>query len=233
MIITEIFHSLQGEGRLTGTPSIFIRLGGCNLACAFCDTPFASRDPEGELMSVSEVLEQVKAIKAGNPDTTHVVLTGGEPMLDKDFEILAGSLARLKYHITVETNGTVYRRVKCDLMSISPKLASSTPPVGEVGALAAEHESTRFQPKVIERLIDKYDYQLKFVVDSDADCDEVKQFLDARPSIHRDRVHLMSQGKTAAELEKKKEWILHQCEDLKVKYCPRRHIEWFGSRRGV
>ena len=233
MIITEIFHSLQGEGRLTGTPSVFVRLGGCNLACAFCDSPFASRDPEGELMSVSEVLDQVKGMKAANPETRHVVLTGGEPMLDHDFEILAAALARLGYHITVETNGTIYRRVNCNLMSISPKLSSSTPPVGEVGALAAEHESTRYQPEVINRLTSEYDYQLKFVVDSDADCREVEQFLAAHPSVRRDQVLLMSQGTTVAELEKKKEWILHQCEDLKVKYCPRRHIEWFGSRRGV
>lgn len=184
-------------------------------------------------MSVSEVVDQVASLKATNSKTEHVVLTGGEPMLDDDFEILTAAFHRLGYHITVETNGTLYRRVKCDLMSISPKLSSSTPPVGEVGALAAEHESTRYQPETIERLTSQYDYQLKFVVDSDADCREVEQFLADHPSIERDRALLMPQGKTLIELEKKKDWILHQCEDLQVKYCPRRHIEWFGSRRGV
>ena len=233
MIITEIFHSLQGEGRLTGTPSFFVRLGGCNLACVFCDTPFASRNPEGELMSVSEVVDQVTSLKSSNPKTEHIVLTGGEPMLDDDFEILTAAFHRLGYHITVETNGTLYRRVKCDLMSISPKLSSSTPPVGEVGPLSAEHEATRYQPKAIDRLTDEYDYQLKFVVDSEADCREVEQFIAAHPAIERERVLLMPQGKTPVELEKKKEWILHQCEDMQVKYCPRRHIEWFGTRRGV
>lgn len=233
MIVNEIFHSLQGEGRLTGTPSIFIRLGGCNLACVFCDTPYASINAEGELMSVSEVVSQAKSLRANHPETKHVVLTGGEPMLDDDLETLAATFRRLEYHITIETNGTLYRRLECDLISISPKLSSSTPPVEKVGTLAAEHESARYRPEVIERLIAEYDYQLKFVVDSDADCREVEQFLAKHPSIPRSRVLLMPQGKTSIELEQKKEWILHQCEDMHVKYCPRRHIEWFGSRRGV
>jgi len=233
MIISEIFHSLQGEGRLTGTPSIFVRLGGCNLACAFCDTPFASRDAEGELMSVSEVLDQVLAYKKSNPKTMHVILTGGEPMLDGDLETLAAACDRLGYHVTIETNGTLYRRIRCDLMSISPKLSSSTPPADKNKALAAEHEAMRYQPEVIDRLIGEYDYQLKFVVNSDADCREVEEFLSRHPSVERDRVLLMPQGTTEAELEQKKQWILHQCHDMQVHYCPRRHIEWFGSRRGV
>ncbi|MGW8257256.1 MAG: radical SAM protein, partial [Thermoguttaceae bacterium] len=60
MLIAEIFSSFQGEGRLTGTPSIFVRVGACNLRCRFCDTPYASWSPEGEDLSVDEIFERVQ-----------------------------------------------------------------------------------------------------------------------------------------------------------------------------
>src|ERR1700691_2993689 len=79
MLISEIFHSLQGEGELTGMPSVFVRASGCNLRCNWCDTPYASWRPEGAEMSVAEILRRVEEFPA-----RHVVLTGGEPMVAKD-----------------------------------------------------------------------------------------------------------------------------------------------------
>ncbi len=76
MKVAEIYRSCQGEGRLSGTPSVFVRTSGCNLRCWFCDTPFASWTPEGADLSVDEVVSQV-----AEWDCPHVVITGGEPML--------------------------------------------------------------------------------------------------------------------------------------------------------
>ena len=76
MKISELFYSIQGEGKLTGVPSVFVRASGCNLRCTWCDTPYASWEPEGENFSVAQIVERVIAFPA-----RHVVLTGGEPMM--------------------------------------------------------------------------------------------------------------------------------------------------------
>ncbi len=120
--IAELFRSQQGEGLLTGTPSVFVRASGCNLRCWFCDTPYTSWQPEGVDLSVEEILERVNEY-----DTPHVVITGGEPMLWAELVPLSAALARQGRHITIETAGTLDLPVACDLMSISPKLANSTP----------------------------------------------------------------------------------------------------------
>ena len=126
MLISEIFHSVQGEGELTGVPSVFIRTSGCNLRCRWCDTPYASWNPEGTEMSIDRILAEVEKHPAA-----HVVLTGGEPMVARGIHELAASLRRLGKHITIETAGTVAPGgIACDLASISPKLAYSTPAPG-------------------------------------------------------------------------------------------------------
>ena len=74
--IAELFYSLQGEGALLGVPSFFIRTSGCNLRCAWCDTPYTSWQPEGAELSLDQILDEVRA----HP-MRHVVVTGGEPMI--------------------------------------------------------------------------------------------------------------------------------------------------------
>src|SRR5215212_5011823 len=103
MLISEIFYSLQGEGELTGVPSVFIRTSGCNLRCSWCDTPYASWNPEGEQRSVAQLVAAVEAF----PATRHVVLTGGEPMIAKEMKTLASEIKRTGRHITIETAATV------------------------------------------------------------------------------------------------------------------------------
>ncbi len=122
MRVAEIYKSFQGEGQLTGTESVFVRASGCNLRCRFCDTPYTSWEPEGEDFSVEEVLRQVE-----KHDCRHVVVTGGEPMLFSELIPLSRQLRAAGRHITIETAGTLYLPVECDLMSISPKLGNSTP----------------------------------------------------------------------------------------------------------
>ena len=101
MLISEIFYSVQGEGVLTGVPSIFIRTSGCNLRCRWCDTPYASWNPEGEELNVAEILDRI----ATWPAARHVVLTGGEPMVARGIHELAGALKERGLHITIETAG--------------------------------------------------------------------------------------------------------------------------------
>ncbi len=228
MRIAEIFKSLQGEGRLTGTPSVFVRASGCNLRCSYCDTPYASFQPEGEDLAVEEILARVERL-----GERYVVLTGGEPMLFAESVPLCEGLRRLDCHVTIETAGTLYLPVACQLMSISPKLSNSTPPADSDPARHARHESNRHAPEVIGRLVAEYDYQLKFVVDSPADCLEVESYLAEFPQIDRARVFLMPQGADAAVLSKTAQWLEPYCQEQHLTFCPRRQIEWFGPVRGT
>jgi 7-carboxy-7-deazaguanine synthase len=228
MKIAEIYGSIQGEGLLTGTPSVFVRASGCNLRCWFCDTPYASWQPEGEDLGVEEIFEQVSVLGAD-----HVVLTGGEPMLFAELIPLAAMLREAGKHITIETAGTLYLPVACDLMSISPKLANSTPSFVTAGRWRRRHERARFVPDVVHRLLAQFDYQLKFVIDTPADCDEVGQWLDDFAEVDRRRVLLMPQGRRREELDERELWLAPYCLEQGFAYCPRRQIEWFGLVRGT
>src|SRR4029079_16089760 len=126
MKIAEIYRSVQGEGLLTGVPSVFVRTSGCNLRCWFCDTADACWRAEGRDMSMDEVVAQIEEW-----DARHVVITGGEPMLFAELIPLCDTLHASGRHITIETAGTLYLPLVCDLMSISPKFASSAPLVNE------------------------------------------------------------------------------------------------------
>src|SRR3954471_6129991 len=172
MRIAEIYRSVQGEGLLTGAPSVFVRASGCNLRCWFCDTPFASWRPEGRDMSTDEIVAQVEEW-----ETQHVVVTGGEPMLFAELIPLCQRLRAAERHVTVETAGTLYLPVVCDLMSISPKFASSAPSAKSQPHWHRRHERERHRPLVIRQLIDGYEYQIKFVIDSVADLEIVEQYL--------------------------------------------------------
>ena len=114
MRIAEIFYSIQGEGSLVGTPSVFVRSSGCNLRCSWCDTPYTSWNPEGDDWPLERVLAAVDAYAA-----RHVVVTGGEPMIAREIVDLTRGLRQRGRHITIETAGTVFAPVECDLMSIS------------------------------------------------------------------------------------------------------------------
>jgi 7-carboxy-7-deazaguanine synthase len=228
MHIAELFRSLQGEGLLTGTDSTFIRVSGCNLRCWFCDTPYASWDPEGRNLTLDEIFAQVEAFGC-----SHVVITGGEPMVFRDVVPLTAELRRQGRHITIETAGTACLPVACDLMSISPKLANSTPRPDRHPEWSARHERTRHAPAVIRQLVSGYPYQVKFVVDEPADCQAVEAYLEEFPEIDRARVLLMPQGIDLDELTEKTQWLEPYCAEHGLRYCPRRQIEWFGLTRGT
>jgi 7-carboxy-7-deazaguanine synthase len=228
MKIAEIYKSVQGEGRLTGTPSVFIRASGCNLRCWFCDTPYASWLPEGEDYAVDEIIAAVEEW-----DCRHVVITGGEPMLFAELLRLCRELTARRRHITIETAGTLYLPAACDLMSISPKLSGSGPDAAKNPRWARRHERQRLERGVLARLIAEYDFQLKFVIDEREDVAEVEQLLLELPELSAERVMLMPQGRTAEELADRAAWLPEICAERRWTYCPRRQIEWFGPVRGT
>ena len=227
MKIAEIYRSIQGEGALTGTESVFIRASGCNLRCWFCDTPYASWKPEGDDLSVNEIMDRVSVW-----DSRHVVLTGGEPMLFAEMIPLCNRLRAENYHITVETAGTLHLPVQCDLMSISPKTSNSAPDAIDHPRWNRRHERSRFVPHVIRQLLHDFNYQLKFVVDTEDDIDEVEDYIKQFPEIVRAQVYLMPQGRNQDELKRTEAWLLPRCQQLQLQYCPRKQIEWFGALKG-
>jgi 7-carboxy-7-deazaguanine synthase len=223
MKIAEIFHSLQGEGSLVGVPSVFVRTSGCNLRCAWCDTPYTSWQPEGEEQSIDAILTKVASYPS-----KHAVVTGGEPMIAPGIVELTEGLRARGLHITIETAGTVFAPVACDLMSISPKLANSTPE----GSWAAQHERLRFQPDVLRRLISAYHYQLKFVVAEPGDLDEIQRMLD-QIEADRGRVILMPEGIDASVLRERGLWLAEIAKREGFRYSPRLHVDLWGNRRGI
>ena len=227
MRIAEIFYSIQGEGRLMGTPSVFIRTSGCNLRCVWCDTPYTSWRPDGSEWSVCEILQETRKYACH-----HVVLTGGEPLLSPEIEELTGELRKESWHITIETAGTIFKNVACDLMSLSPKLANSTPWKRAKGKYASMHEERRLNPVVIGKYLVAYDYQLKFVVEKPGEFEEIGDLLDQLNEVDRTRVLIMAQGKTSTQLRARAKWIVQHCLKHGYGYTPRLHIELFGNRRG-
>lgn len=228
MRIAEIFYSLQGEGRLLGLPSVFIRTSGCNLRCVWCDTPYTSWEPEGRSYSVEKILREVQKYPA-----RHVVITGGEPLLAPDLEGLATTLKTAGKHITIETAATIFRKLPCDLVSMSPKLAHSTPWKRATEKIAQRHEAQRLNFSVMQNYIDGYDYQLKFVVARPSDLDEIEAVIARLQRVDRARVLLMPEGTTRRALAAKSGRLAEACKQRGFGFTPRLHIELFGNRRGT
>ncbi len=239
--IQERFVSLQGEGIRVGTPSSFIRVSGCNLRCEWCDTPRTSWAPEGEQVTIDELVEWCAT---GPRD---VVLTGGEPLLFGPCVELSQRLRAAGHFLTIETAGTVIREgIEADLMSISPKLAHSTPWQRAAAegrpALAQRHEDARIDRAVLRRLVGTFDSQLKLVIRSadpshlEADLAEVDALLaelDVLASLPCERVLLMPEGIDVATLERGYRVLVEPCRRRGFRLGLRMHIHWFGHTPGT
>lgn len=224
MKIAELFYSIQGEGSLVGVPSVFIRTSGCNLRCAWCDTPYTSWAPEGTDLTLDQILDETRSHPA-----RHVVVTGGEPMIAPDIVALCERLRGLGLHITIETAGTVFQPVACDLMSISPKLANSTPADPR---WAPQHDRLRIQPAMLAQLMARYHYQLKFVIEKPDDLRDVRallRILNPEPG----RVILMPEGTDRDRLRERGIWLAELCKEEGFRFSPRLHVDLYGNKRGV
>lgn len=232
MRISEIFYSVQGEGSLTGVPSVFVRTSGCNLRCSWCDTPYASWSPEGPEMSLELILDEV----AKHP-TRHVVVTGGEPMIAKSIREFITRLQAQRKHVTIETAGTVPPDgLRVDLASISPKLANSTPTEDKAGAAWVQrHEQTRLQPAVLREWLEtSLDYQLKFVISTEADLVEAQSVIASIGiPVPPEKVLLMPEGTSLEAMRTRYPLLVKACLTHGYRLSPRLHIELFGNKRGT
>jgi 7-carboxy-7-deazaguanine synthase len=230
MVINEIFYSIQGEGLLTGVPSVFIRIAGCPLRCEWCDTKYALDPSAGEEMTIPQILDKIKDISSPpdneprtmNNEHLYVVITGGEPMVNNQLPQLAAELKKLDMHITIETAGIKFvPELPCDLMSISPKLSNTkNAPASPLYIEAVRH------------LIEHYQYQLKFVVDSPADLPEITNFIAGLKDIDRAKVMLMPQAKTRDELLAKSPMVAHLCKQTGYTFCNRLQILLYNGQKG-
>jgi len=256
--INELFESLQGEGVLAGVPSVFIRTSGCNLRCWFCDSYHTSWEPTHAWMPIDEIVDRVSEFNAD-----HVVLTGGEPLIHDETHDLMRKLADRGYHITVETNGTIAPppETPIDLASISPKLASSTPtperpPAGGSMATDADasvdadangdananavddwqqrHEANRIDHDALVGLVDRFGFQLKFVVTGRNDLPEIETLVDdlrerTETEIEDTDVLLMPEGQTRSQLAETRKEVAELAVELGYRYTPRLHVDLWND----
>jgi len=241
--ISETFTSLQGEGKLSGVPSWFVRTSGCNLRCAWCDTPYASWKPDGSRRTLDSLIEEARSVIAKR--VRHVVLTGGEPMLFAALSPLSAALRALGMHITIETAGTIAptsgRDVACDLLSLSPKLSTSTPREGDDrdpgGTWRTRHEQRRINIDALTALLARYPQrQLKFVACEERDLTEIESLLATLTSrgstIDPSDVLLMPEG-VKSPSPQHRAWVNAACLARGWRYCARLHIELYGNTRGT
>ncbi len=252
--------TIQGEGKLSGIPSLFIRLSGCNLRCiwgdkeggrtvSMCDTPNSTFYTHGSQWWEEEDI--LSTIKHNIGNIKHVVITGGEPMLQA--ERLIPLCRKLKedfnLHITLETNGTIFNKElaeQVDLFSISPKLSSSDPTPAKLKKLDLsnsgiynQHAGTRINIPVLQQFIDYCNkeikmIQFKFVVFRKSDEKEIKlDFLDRLTGWKRDDVMVMPLGADKKELDHFTPIALKIAISNGWRFSNRMHIELFKETIGV
>ena len=243
MKISELFYSIQGEGRRAGLPSFFIRTNFCNLRCKFpggnlCDTPYTSWNPNDENnageMEISGIIEEYKKFNCSD-----IVITGGEPtMYPADLRELCIELknANSDCIITLETNGTAIGDFAeyIDLFSVSPKLSTSVPYGVEHEKM---HEKNRINAEVLGKIneLEKgnlTDAQWKFVFTGEEDLKEIFELRDLIGFANKD-IYLMPEGVTREDLDKRREKTIQACLKHGLNYTDRLHIVVWGDRRGV
>jgi len=212
VLINEIFHSFQGEGPMVGKPAVFVRLGGCNLRCAWCDSRFTWNPDvqDNRQMDTDEVISEIKKY-----DCRHLVITGGEPLLQQ--RQIKEIMKKLKgYTAELETNGSLVCEIDEYFTGIncSPKLSNSG---NKPYKLKIDPEN----PKVI----------FKFVVCSPSDLGEINEYV-FKQSIPPEKVYLMPEGVTRKSQIQKIPWIIEKCRVLGYNFSLRLHIMLYENERG-
>lgn len=208
--ITEIFYSLQGEARNVGLPTVFVRLTGCPLRCSYCDTAYAFTG--GEWMPIEAIIEKLQQYK-----TSHITVTGGEPLAQKNCITLLQKLCDLGYEVSLETSGAVLvDQVDRRVVKI---LDVKTPASNEDGKNKFENFA----------FLDAED-QIKFVI-----CDE-KDYIWSKQIIEQYRLEskceiLFSPSHTQLEATMLADWVLR--DQLKVRFQVQLHKYLWGDKPGV
>lgn len=224
------FVTIQGEGKYTGYPSIFIRSSYCNLRCSWfyknkivkCDTAHSSFNPENIKTSIDDLINEVKKY----PNIDHVVITGGEPTLQDSLVELVSKLVDSGKYITIETNGTVYKQTRAQFLSLSPKLSSSN-------ALNIEsHDKIRINHKVLKRYMEDHEYQFKFVYSDDKDIEEILE-IQKILQIPNNKIYIMPQGTNPTQVKENAKKAIEFCKKYNWIYCHRVHVCIWGKKKGV
>ena len=222
----EIFRSVQGEGVSAGTPTVFLRLATCNLACSWCDTKYTwdwdSYDFDQQVMPMQESDLEKRILDF---DLPHLVITGGEPLMQqKALAPLAQSLKQRGFFCEVETNGTLApQQEMVDAVSqwnVSPKLDNS-----------GNDQDRREVPEALQAFRDLDSAYFKFVVVGPSDIDEVLGLIE-KHDLPADRVILMPEGATAAAINDRGRWLAEACAENGFRFSTRLHILLWGDQRG-
>ncbi len=243
MEISELFYSIQGEGKRSGCPSFFIRTNYCNLRCKFksgnlCDTAYTSWFPLDEKnlgdKAVNFIVDEYKKINCRD-----VVISGGEPTIYPDeLEFLCGELKKTnkEIFITIESNGTSIGDFVnyIDMMSISPKLKSSIPYNTEYEKM---HSKNRFNPDVFRKYNSlkqncAIDIQWKFVFTGLEDIVEILA-LQMQVEFENKDVYLMPEGISEEDLKRNRLMTIEACKKFDFNYTDRIHIIVWGNKRGI
>lgn len=219
--------TLQGEGKYTGVPSVFIRTSSCPSRCVWCDSAYTSWNAKGSLRDVESIYEEAIENKC-----KHIVITGGEPMIFiPQVAWLCNAFRNNGNIVTIETAGNIYdSSVRPDLWSVSPKLQSSTPndePERSMHLRSLKPENT---PLFMAK--DGSEVQYKFVVVNELDLIEVKMFKD-KYNLPPDTIWLMPEGITREGILNKAGWVSEECKKNGFNLSIRLHAILWGAKRGV
>jgi len=225
MQVNEIFKSIQGEGPNFGKPAIFLRTAQCNLKCTWCDTKYTwdwdNYDFKKEVieMTIDEIKEKILDL-----EIKHLVITGGEPLLQQDD--LADLLSFLKpdFYVEIETNCTILpNKMLTDLVdqwNVSPKTENS----GNSLELYENNECYYF-------FANQENCFFKYVVENESDIPEIKKFV-TKYNIPEKRVQLMSQASTKEEIRSREKSISELAKLYNFSFSPRLHVAMWGAQRG-
>lgn len=225
MIVTEIFKTIQGEGILTGTVSVIVRLRGCNLQCIWCDERNSSKPGIGCEFSIDALLKKIAEYNCNN-----VIITGGEPLIHKEIEEFTDRLKKEGYNITIETNATIQKSIHCDLISMSPKLRHSIPNITKG---FDEYNKKRININIIKHYIKNYDYQIKFVVEGEKDFDEINEILLKVGEYDNSRILIMPLASSRLQLFKVQKGIVDICIKRNLRYNNRLQLQIWGKGKEV
>ncbi|MCB0319758.1 MAG: 7-carboxy-7-deazaguanine synthase QueE [Bdellovibrionales bacterium] len=231
--LSEVFYSIQGEGPYSGMPAVFVRFSGCNLRCEWqlsdgrtqrCDTPYASWKPEKMHCATEEILQR---ILQASKECRDVIITGGEPLLQRNLPSLIGTLKDQGYRLHLETNGTIPVPSQFDVVVCSPKLHCSSPAHLR---LRRVHERRRI---VSSKEIDGRDKKnfLKFVIAPTTDFSEVLE-VQGSLGFPNERTYLMPEGNDRQSVMLATERVWKLAEEHGLRFSSRLHILAWGNERG-
>lgn len=231
MKITELFATLQGEGFFSGYPCFFIRTSGCNLRCNWCDTKFASWNPEGDNYSIDDIMKEISD-NSWN-EIKHVVISGGEPMMQNQMAELVDRLHENDHYVTIETAGTIFKEdVKADLFSISPKLNNSFPSKEEYPKEFKLHTKNNTFENLPLFIGSDLNYQFKFVVEGRNDVPEIKSLV-SKYNIPNEKVFIMPEGVEREVIQSRLLELAEICKEENWILTNRLHVQIWGKMRGV